>query len=290
MGRSVNCEQFRTLITPAVDGRLEGVDRLAFDAHLQECPECKRHFDLEQAIKRRIRERIPHLPAPAELREHIMNGIRDLSRKEHARQPWWKRALSVGSIPGVKPVAMISLAAIAVFMFVTFQTIDPDESALMERNLVERSVLSYHALQSGAITPQIVSSNPMQVQGYLSQQTECTVEVPVLHDFILVGGLTNDFRGVRVAQILYRRGGTVLTMTQVPLDAVLRNNALSLPLKARNGLLHSGWYSDYHDDGDAVVLWTRGTTLCTAVAHMHRAELESVMISSDDSTGAISRW
>ena len=145
---------------------------------------------------------------------------------------------------------MIAIAAVAVFMFVTFQTIDPDENALMERNLVERSILSYHAFLTGLIAPQIVSSNPMQVQGYLSQQSECVIEVPILHDFTLVGGMTNDFRGVRVAQILYRRGGTVLTMTQVPLNAVLRNNALSLPLKARNDLLHSGWFSDYHGDGD----------------------------------------
>ncbi len=245
---------------------------------------------MEQSIKRRIQERVPHLPAPAELREKILNGIRDLSREERARRPWWRKILSVGSIPGVKPVAMISLAAIAVFMFVTFQSIDPDESALMERNLVERTIHSYHAFLTGLTAPQIVSSDPMQVQGYLSQQSECVVEVPVLHDFTLVGGMTNDYRGVRVAQILYRRGGTVLTMTQVPLNAVLQNNALSLPLKARNGLLHSGWFSDSHGDGDAVVLWTRGTTLCTAVAHMRRSELESVMISTDDSASTVSTW
>ena len=286
----MNCEQFRTLITPAVDGRLEGVDRLAFDEHMQECSECRRHFEMEHAIKKRIQERIPHLPAPPELRKHILDGIHELSHAEHSRRPWWQTTRSISAIPGVKPAALISAAAVAVLLFVTIHTSKPDEAMVRERNLVERSILSYHALQSGVISPQIVSSNPLQVQGYLSQQAECAVEVPTLRDFTLIGGWTDDFRGVRVAQILYRRGGTALTMTQVPLESVLRNNTLSLPLKARDGLLHTGWFSDSREDGDAVVLWTRGTILCTAVAHMRCSELESVMISTDDTASTVSAW
>ncbi len=286
----VNCERFRVLITPAVDGRLEDIERIAFDEHLHACAECRRQFELEQAVKKRIQERVPHVPAPAALRDQILKGIHDLADEEHARLPWWRRMLSLHPSPGVKPVILISLAAVALAVLITLQARDPNESTQMDRNLVERSVLSYHALQSGTITPQIISNNPLQVQGYLSEQSGCIVEVPMLHDFTLIGGLTNRFRGVRVAQILYRRGSTVLTMTQVPLNEVLRNNTLSLPLKARDGLLHAGWFSDSHGDSEAVVLWTRGPTLCTAVARMRRAELESVMISTDDSAATISAW
>lgn len=290
MDRTVDCQQIRLLITPAVDDRLEGADRLAFEEHLRGCDGCRRRFESELAVKRRIQSRIPHLSAPPELRQRIMGGIRELSRSERARMPLWKRFLTTSAVSVIKPVVLVSSAAIIVFLFVTVQPIASDEDPGSDRNLVDRSVLSYHALRSGVVVPQIVSSNPMRVQGYLAEYAECPVEVPLLPNFTLVGGLTDNFRGVHAAQIVYRRGGTFLAMTQVPLNAILRNNALSLPMNARNELLHRGRFTGFQGDSDAIVLWTRGTTLCTVVAHMNCSELESVMYSSDDTAGTLSAW
>lgn len=290
MDVTLDCQQVRLLITPAVDGRLEVDDRDAFEAHLRECYSCRHRYESELEVKRRIQSRIPHLQAPPELRDRIMHSIRDLSREELARTPWWKRAFLSAAARGTKPVVLVSATALAVFLFVTFETSAPDIDAVPNRNLVDRSVLSYHALRLGMIGPQIVSSNPVRVQGYLAQHAECPVEVPMLPNFTLVGGLTNNFRGIRAAQVVYRRGGTVLTMTQVPLGSILHNNALSLPLDARNELLHRGRFAGFQGDSDAVVLLTRGTTLCAVVAHMNCSELESVMYGSGDTTGPLSAW
>ena len=285
----MNSQQFQSLITPAVDGRLEGEDRLEFDLHLEECHVCRSYFVAEQSVKKRIQNMVPRQSAPPDLRKQILQRIHDEAHAEQTKQPWRKRILAIGSVPGVKPVAMVSFAAVAVFMLVTYETSGRVDSST-DRNLVERSFVSYHALQSGLIGPEIVSDNPVKVQGFLSRRTEREVDVPLLHDFVLVGGLTSSFRGIRVAQILYRRGSMVLRVTQVPLNAVLRNNSLSLPLNVRNELLHSGWYSDSYANGDAVVLWTRGATLCTAIAQMQCSELQAVMSGTDDSAGAVTPW
>ena len=290
MDHSVDCHQFRCLITPAVDDRLEGAERLAFDHHAQECPECKRQFDLELFVKEKIRGKVPRVPAPPDLREHILEGINDLVRAERSRTPWPRRILSVASIPGVKPAAIVSLLVLSVFFFVMSKTTGLNHGETLDRNLVEHSFSSYHDLKTGLLSPQIMSDNPMRVQGFLSPQIECPVEVPLLRNFTLVGGLTNNFRGVRVAQVLYRKGETILALIQIPLDAVVRNRGLSLPLEARNELLHSGWYSDTHADGIAVVLWTRGTTLCAAVSGMGCSELRAVLRESDDSSAHNSPW
>jgi anti-sigma factor RsiW len=286
----VDCLQFRILITPAVDGRLEGVERLAFDHHAQECAACRRRFELELSIKERIRGTVPRIPAPPELRAQILDGISDLVRRERARLPWSRRLLSVFSLPGVKPVAIISVVVLGVFFLVASGSKGVDGGEPLDRNIVDHSLSSYHALKEGTLAPQIVSDNPMRVQGFLAQQVECPVEVPLLRDFTLIGGLANDFRGVHVAQVLYRKGETVLALIQLPLDAVVRSRGLSLPLDARNELVHSGWYSDAQANGEAVVLWTRGTTLCAAVSGMGCSELRSVLHASDDSTARSAPW
>jgi anti-sigma factor RsiW len=287
---SVDCLQFRLLITPAVDGRLEGAERLAFDHHAQMCSPCRRQFELELSLKERIHDTVHRVPAPSALRAQILDGINDLVRKERARLSWPRRLLAVFSLPGVKPAAIVSVTVLSVLFVVLSGSNSVGGGEPLDRNIMDRSLSSYHALKEGTLAPQIVSDNPMRVQGFLAPQVECPVEVPMLRDFTLVGGLANDFRGIHVAQVMYRRGGTVLALIQIPLDAVVRNRGLSLPLDARNELVHNGWYSDAHADGEGVVLWTRGTTLCVAVAGMGCLELRAVLHTSDDSTARAAPW
>lgn len=86
------CDSFRRLISPFLDGELVGEDRAAFEEHVASCGSCRASLAEEQAVVAAVKDVLPLYEAPDRLRETV-TGL--LSAPPVARIPWMS-ALAAG--------------------------------------------------------------------------------------------------------------------------------------------------------------------------------------------------
>jgi hypothetical protein len=75
----------------------------------------------------------------------------------------------------------------------------------------------------------------------------------------------------------------MIYLCQVCSETAMKGERLRLPSNARRDLESTGWHTQMLPDGDVLVLWTRGATLCAAVAHMSSMDLMAILTSEEDS-------
>jgi hypothetical protein len=149
----------------------------------------------------------------------------------------------------------------------------PLEASMVGNDVIRQSVSNFHGVLNGSIKPQIVSSEPEELRGFFTGKTEFPVFVPTMGEWVLVGGVANEHAGNSLAHVVYRHDDTIMYMYEVCWETVQKGEQLDMSAAAREDLLRSGWYAGGEPDGDAIIAWTRGRTLCVAVAHMDRARL-----------------
>lgn len=106
----MNCEEYRALISCAVDGELSEEERRLLDAHLRECADCRAYRDALAALSEELQKGVE---APAELRTRVMDSVRADVRKKKLRRftRYGSLAacvvllLSLGLLPGGKGAA-----------------------------------------------------------------------------------------------------------------------------------------------------------------------------------------
>jgi len=91
-----------------VDEELSPAERQVVTAHLAGCADCRQRQADERALKALLRERIPLIPAPAELRQKIIAGL-DLEDAHPAirRTRFARRPLLLGSIGALAAAAAV---------------------------------------------------------------------------------------------------------------------------------------------------------------------------------------
>ncbi len=102
-----------------------------------------------------------------------------------------------------------------------------------------------------------------------------------MKDCRLLGGLLDENSGAPAAHVVYMHDTEVIYICQVCWETVLKGEALNLPSTAIDELQRSGWYSETRPDGYTIVLWTKGNTLCSAVAMMSEADLIACLTSAN---------
>ena len=102
-----------------------------------------------------------------------------------------------------------------------------------------------------------------------------------MKDCILVGGVVNEYGGDKLAHVVYSRDNNVVYMCQACWERVQNGGKLNLPDEVKAELLRTGWYSRTLPDGGSVVLWTKGKTLCSAVARMSKEDLIACLTAAE---------
>lgn len=94
----MNCQEAQELITALVDKELYESERLSIESHLKGCERCRFVYEQEQALKREVRAAAASVTAPADLREKILSGLRDLPEREQSpkslERPVWLSKLA----------------------------------------------------------------------------------------------------------------------------------------------------------------------------------------------------
>jgi anti-sigma factor (TIGR02949 family) len=80
-----DCDAFRRLISPFLDGELVGEDCAAFEEHVAACGSCRASLAEERAVVAAVKDALPLYEAPERLREAV-TGL--LSARPVRRIPW----------------------------------------------------------------------------------------------------------------------------------------------------------------------------------------------------------
>lgn len=283
--QSVNCVQFKNLITPAVDDFLTGEERKEFEEHAGTCAACREQFEAEAAMKKAVRTYLPKVSAPQSVRDSVLSTIRNAPQpRSRMRAEFIRRARQV------RPIGVAALLAAVLLLLVLFRGGSATTTIPDERNVIARSLVTFRALNAGELRPAFASGNHDRIESYLTTTTGIEVQVPRFRDFLPLGGLANKCNGIAVAHVVYSRGEKLLMMVELPLDEVLHGHSMSLPMNARSALLQTGWYSSTQPNGDVVVIWNHGTTLCAIVAQMNPEEIRQLLVEGEENGPAITTW
>jgi anti-sigma factor RsiW len=94
----MRCDRFDTRLDVYIDGELPAEELVTLEAHLEECPACRRELEGRRELRRVFRER-PRVTAPSGLQERILAAAATeqvgerTGRLAGSQDPrWWRRA------------------------------------------------------------------------------------------------------------------------------------------------------------------------------------------------------
>jgi anti-sigma factor (TIGR02949 family) len=271
----VKCKEFQERISAAVDRCLPASEIEAFDKHAETCPPCRREYETEAATKHVLQHRAHMVAVPPRVQESILSAIRR-EATESAGRSWW---LELQGRPFFKPVVALILTVLIVVFVVNRKPSPPEvlspitTASIGANDVIGQSLRNYHAVLSGAIKPQLLSSSADDLHHFFDGKTEFPVVLPVVREWKLVGGVLNQHQGTTLAHVVYECDGQYIYLYQACWETVQKGDLLSLSADVAEEVGRSGWSSRRVADGDAVVVWTTGRALCVAVAHMQRDSL-----------------
>ena len=290
----MNCKEFEEQITPAVDRNLGTVEMELFGEHAGRCPHCRFEYESELVTKRLVGERLKPVRTPQELTDAIAAGVH-----RRGASPFRVGGTLMAAIkrrPYVTPLLAFAITCVAVILLIrnpespTPTTASPAVStaSVGGNDVILQSLATYRAMVDGSIKPQMVSTEPEHLKSFFNGKTEFPVLVPTMKECTLVGGVLNDYDGTMLAHVLYRRNTQLVYMYQACWKTVMQGEKLNLPANAKSQLEQTGWYTESFPDGNSIVMWTKGQTLCSAVSHMPKEDLVACLTSNDE--GAVNPW
>jgi anti-sigma factor RsiW len=187
----------------AIDGELDAVTQLRFDAHLATCPDCTAEHARLMALSTAIRAKATRHAVPAELRNLLLKALplegKGLGGGEMPKQakvlPFRRRWLP----PAGAGFALGAALAASVAVLVDTRSVDDS---------IADGIVTAHirALQPGHLTD-VQISDQHQVKPWFDGKIDFAPPVKELGDqgFDLVGGRLDYIDGKEAAVVVYRR-------------------------------------------------------------------------------------
>jgi anti-sigma factor RsiW len=281
----VDCKEFQEHVTEAVDRRLSGDRMKAFLHHAGACPACRDELEAETLTKNLVCSRLAMVRTPASVMAAITTRLREeQASPAGALRTWWQR---ITTSVYFRPAVAFAVAAFAI-LFLVRTSADHSTGnvslALVPGNVIDQSMTNYLGVVNRTILPQIANSERETVLDFFKGKTEFPVLLPRMKECELIGGVANEYAGVKLAHVVYRHQKEVVYIYQACWEEVQKGARLQLPADVRDELKATGWYSASQPNGYAIVLWTKGRTLCSAVAHMSREELLACLTDGEPTT------
>lgn len=186
------------------DGELDAMGTVEIEAHLQQCTQCRAHWQSFEALRTGLRDELPHERAPEALRLRLDQLLAQeeappkpatapratRSRNAWLTAPFWLGGLSGGAV----------VAAVAAFVVMG---LGPGTTPLQDElvNAHVRSMMSAHAID-------VVSSDHHTVKPWFAGHADVS---PVVADFDaqgfrLIGGRADYLDHQRAPVMVYEHG------------------------------------------------------------------------------------
>ena len=275
----MDCKTFQELISAAVDLRLTDGETAAFKEHGRLCPPCQYEYSAEAATKRVVEQHAHRAVAP----DWVARNIKvHLQRKNTTSN--YQSLLDLLQRPFVKPVIGFALAFASILILLKGSTSDSpvSQASLASNDVILQSLTNYRAVMDGQIKPQVMSGQPAQMESLFAGITDYSVHMPKMKDCTLLGAVKNEYAGTNLAHLLYQHDREIVYVYQTCLATVMKGDKLHLSDEAKDCLKRTGWFTESEPDGRTVVLWTKGRTLCAAVARMTKDDLVACLVSGED--------
>jgi hypothetical protein len=263
----VNCIAFDEQITPAVDERLQAEDAAAFRGHVAVCPGCRRSYEAELVITSMIRQRMLMVRTPGSVVAVIVD------RLAAQRTPGLPAIFYRWSPSHSRSLVAASAVVAAAYLLFLFQYTDDPSLPRLHEDVFAQSIVTYAGVVGGQMKPDVESARPDVLQAFFTGKTSFPVRVHTVSDFTPIGAMLHESGGVPLAQVLYDGGGTTVYVYQTCWLTVQDGRKLRLPAHILATLRGGTRYVEENADGQTMVLWTEGRTLCGAVATMHKQDL-----------------
>lgn len=283
----MDCKKFQEHVTPAVDQRLTREEMDLFSEHAGKCPECRNEFELESITKSLIRSRVKMQRTPTDVVERISDCLRN--EKPVQQISLGERLRLILSSTYTRPAIAFAVGCLAVILLLRPSNNTPDTppapilASFVPGDVIQQSLANYAKVLNGEITPQESSDKPEVLAGFFGGKTDFQVLVPKMKKCNLLGGVLNEFAGIKLAHVVYKHETEIVYMYQACWEEVQKGEKLGLPAEAMAELKKTGWYSATQPGGCSIVLWTNNRTLCSAVAHMPKDALIACLKDGDDS-------
>ncbi len=268
--QSLECKDYRELITAAVDGELSTEEKLLLDTHLESCASCRSEYDVETSLKGLVKQRIRMVPTPSLILRRIVAAL--LGDQPVPSNSWTDRLRLLLARPLVRPA--LALAATAFVVYILFNRSG-------EVDVLRESVAIYEEVVSGAFPLQEASGQPAILRRFFAGRTTFPVIIPEMMDCTLLGGVLNDHPGGALAHVVYDHHAKKIYLYQTSWVNVERGEGSTVSSDIREELLRAGWCARISPEGHTVVLWHKGATLCVAVSDLSRDDLLMCLTSVD---------
>ena len=198
MTQTIDHAEAKQLMQASLDGELDAMTQLRFDAHMAACPRCSADYASLKALSAAIRTQATRYTAPAELRAALAKAL-PIDAAEPSKPsnvvPFHRRWL------GPAGAGFAVGAALAASLAIMIDTHSADD--MLAAGIVTAHV---RALQPGHLTD-VQVSDQHQVKPWFDGKIDFAPAVKELSDqgFDLVGGRLDYIDGQEAAVIVYRR-------------------------------------------------------------------------------------
>jgi anti-sigma factor RsiW len=211
----MDCKAANELLPLYFDGELDRATGREFEAHLDECPDCRATLIELDALRRSLRKDAPRYSAPEALRARIEKEV----------------ATSVVRRPSRMQLPGLALAASWVIAFIAGGTMlaawNHVSTAGQEQSQLTRDLFSSHWRALAAASPiDVVSTDQHTVKPWFAGKI---ATAPVVQDFAaqgyaLIGGRIDYVGTERVPVLVYRHGKHVIDVFVLPSTGAPGNN------------------------------------------------------------------
>jgi anti-sigma factor RsiW len=192
----MTCSEAGALIPAWVDQELSVQDSAALERHLKVCPDCAKEASLHGAFVAGLKEQLPKIQIPPDLKARVMNRLRSSQIPSPAPERFG-RWIREGVLAGAALVALVLVLA------------HPRDSQSAWTQFYRDD---HQAHSGGQFQVRYRSDSPREVAAWLGKNLGHPVHVPIMKDAALVGGNLTVLKGQRVALAVYHSGSQTVSL------------------------------------------------------------------------------
>ena len=254
------CTDYQLPLERFGDGESDVDESLRVREHLAACPPCRIALRSVTELNRRIAQ-APHPPTPPDLEARIRRALAEASRP--ARRRLW--------IPAAAAAALLVGAALF---------LRPTPARAEIPAFVAAAAAAHDSFLSGTVHME-ENPSPDALRDYFLKQLKTEVAAPGVDDCACVGGCGCSLRNTTAPWILYRRGGTPISLILVA------DPAASLPEASRRSRA-GRVYHFFKAGANSVVVCRAGADAHVWISRLPDEELAACALDAREGRVAVS--
>lgn len=281
----MDCRESRDLMSGAVDNQLHSGESHDFNEHIEICGSCRNEYELEKLTKAYIKRKITFVEVPYDLERAIMEQLAAAQSSEH-HNGFFSRLISNRIFQPILAVGLVFAMAVILFFANKPNLIMPtsDNETTVNAPTGSEDVFSlamnnFQDILSGKFKPQVTAVAMSDVASYLNQNAGYSIPLPSVASADWIGGAVSDYRGDKMAQVIYKMGEQYIYICSFP-KRILDSKKTLFPSKCAKAVTSNQWFWGQDANGDTQAAWSSGDHICIATSNLEKKELTGILLTT----------